>query len=89
MAVHGIGVDPQKTWEYKASNGAVNWLCNERMLPARLPRARIMTFGYDSAWYGPNAIRQNLDGLGKKLLKDLEMEREVRTLPRLVLDKIR
>jgi hypothetical protein len=42
VAVHGINGGSWKTWESKK----VMWL--KDLLPAKIPEARIMTFGYDA-----------------------------------------
>lgn len=55
----------------------MNWISNESMLPAVLPRARIMAFGYDSVWFGDSATRQTLEGVASNLLRELERKREV------------
>ncbi len=44
VAAHGLQGDAYKTWEH--DNGSL-WLRD--FLPANIPTARIMTFGYDSA----------------------------------------
>ena len=44
IAVHGLQGDAYRTWEHE--NGSL-WLRD--FLPADIPSARIMTFGYDSA----------------------------------------
>ncbi|OTA55630.1 hypothetical protein K449DRAFT_376402 [Hypoxylon sp. EC38] len=69
VAVHGIGVHPKSTWVFKENQ--VNWLKNETMLPAALPKARIMAFGYASYWFGNGAVKQTLDGASTKLLQAL------------------
>ena len=46
VAIHGIGVDADDTWE---TNG-VNWLKHSEMLPDAAPTARIMRFGWESKW---------------------------------------
>jgi hypothetical protein len=50
------------------------------MLPAALPNARIMAFGYDSVWYGDQPVRQTLDGVARKLLTELVRKRKVSSL---------
>lgn len=73
IAVHGIGADPDKTWE----TGDVNWLKDLQMLPSKVPRARIMRYGYESSWFGDDPIRQTLDNIAASLLQDLKGKRAV------------
>ncbi|KPM38862.1 hypothetical protein AK830_g7714 [Neonectria ditissima] len=69
VAVHGIGASPNTTWTHKETN--VNWLSNDTMLPAALPNARIMAFGYNSLWFGEHAVRQTVEGIATALLVEL------------------
>lgn len=46
------------------------------MLPAALPKARVMTYNYASHWFGENAIKQSLSGVANKLLHSLVDERK-------------
>ncbi|XXG99884.1 NAD-dependent isocitrate dehydrogenase [Hypoxylon texense] len=74
VAVHGIGANPGHTWVNRENS--VNWLSDPTMLPNALPKARIMTFSYESYWFGENAIRQSLAGVATKLLRAFSEERE-------------
>ncbi len=74
MAVHGIGADPDWTW---VADG-VNWLEKIDMLPKAIPNARILRFGYDSTWYGDDAVKQGLRTVATGLLESLKAERLVR-----------
>ncbi|KAI1662004.1 hypothetical protein F4813DRAFT_343179 [Daldinia decipiens] len=74
VAIHGVGAKPQYTWEDRGSK--VNWLTNPTMLPAALPKARIMTYNYASHWFGEHAIKQSLSGVAIKLLRSLVDKRE-------------
>ncbi|KAH7140282.1 hypothetical protein B0J13DRAFT_477392 [Dactylonectria estremocensis] len=48
VALHGLNGHYRKTWSTTGTSGAkVNWL--KTMLPQHVPKARIMSFGYDSA----------------------------------------
>ncbi|KAH6689853.1 hypothetical protein F5X68DRAFT_254489 [Plectosphaerella plurivora] len=74
VAVHGIGVHPLKTWTH--SKTKTNWLSDPSMLPSALPTSRILSFGYDSVWFGEKSSKQTLDGVATKLLRGLRVERE-------------
>lgn len=101
VAVHGLGANPDMTWECKpeipkanasssrqgsTSNATadvgvgkiVNWLKDSNMLPKALPRARIMRWGYNSAWFGPGSIDVRVGEIAESLLQDLFYAREVR-----------
>ncbi|KAH8589025.1 hypothetical protein B0O99DRAFT_726237, partial [Bisporella sp. PMI_857] len=73
VAVHGIAAHPEYTWTHKEKK--VNWLNEPTMLPAALPKARIMTFGYVSYWFGDDAVRQSVNGIAGKMLQALCHER--------------
>lgn len=85
LAIHGIGAHPEKTWTYSHRDPhddsemtkKVNWLSDEELLPKAFPKARIMTFGYDSVWYGEAPPRQSMNGIAKKVLEGLNEERKV------------
>ena len=51
VAVHGLQGDAYKTWTHE---NRTLWLRD--MLPAEVPNARIMTFGYESAWAFSNSV---------------------------------
>lgn len=74
VAVHGLGALPSKTWVER--NSKVNWIESEGMLPSELPKARIMTFGYDSLWAGSNPIKTDVRDIAESFLKALIAERE-------------
>jgi hypothetical protein len=75
VAVHGVGADPYYSWVTKR----VHWLENVGMLPREFPTARIMSFGYESQWFGDNAIKISLSSVAEDLLGDLQATRKVRT----------
>ncbi|KAF4829975.1 Protein SERAC1 [Colletotrichum tropicale] len=76
VAVHGIMADPNTTWTHKKTN--TNWLCDSSMLPESLKghKARIMSFGYDSRWFGKDSTRQSLHNLAEDFLYQLNQTRE-------------
>ncbi|KAK3331189.1 ribonuclease-like protein p/mrp subunit [Apodospora peruviana] len=48
VAVHGLGGDARRTWTAKERK--VSWLDDPEFLPRFLPRARILTWGYNSSF---------------------------------------
>ncbi|KAF3798632.1 hypothetical protein GCG54_00010785 [Colletotrichum gloeosporioides] len=85
VAVHGIMADPNTTWTHKKTN--TNWLSDPSMLPESLKghRARIMSFGYDSRWFGKDSTRQSLHNLAEDFLYQLNQTREACTQRPMVL----
>jgi len=75
VAVHGLGAIPDITWKEK--NSGKVWLSDKSMLPAAIPRARILRFGYDSLWMGDTPIRTTLSTIAIKLLVCLSVARAV------------
>ena len=69
VAVHGLQGDAYKTWEHE--NGSL-WL--QDFLPADLPEARIMTFGYDSTVAFSKSVA-NIEDKALELLNALSSER--------------
>jgi hypothetical protein len=45
----------------------VKWLKDPELLPSVAPNARILGCGYDSQWFGPDAIRQKASTVAKRL----------------------
>lgn len=91
VAVHGIGAHPYYSWQFSeristaSQDGGhetmlkreVHWLKDEEMLPQACPDSRVMTFGYESQWFGDGAIKQKLSSVADGLLKALRSERRV------------
>ncbi|KAH8696950.1 hypothetical protein GQ44DRAFT_98797 [Phaeosphaeriaceae sp. PMI808] len=82
VAIHGIGAHPDDSWckdvGTKESPQRVNWLGENGMLPAVVPSARIMRYGYESKWFGEGALRQKASTVAQRLLLALKRERKVR-----------
>ncbi|SPO01721.1 uncharacterized protein DNG_04394 [Cephalotrichum gorgonifer] len=90
VAVHGLGADADWTWTHKVKSpgtqgssktstpgsAPVNWLSDLNMLPDATPSARIMSFSYDSIWYGDVPVNQELSNVANTLLHRLLEERE-------------
>jgi hypothetical protein len=47
------------------------------MLPAVVPNARIMRYGYKSSWFGPDSIRHSAEIVAARLLIAARQERKV------------
>ncbi|KAF1961532.1 hypothetical protein CC80DRAFT_402666 [Byssothecium circinans] len=80
VAIHGIGAHPDDSWcknvGTKESPQWVNWLDENGMLPAVVPSARIMRYGYESKWFGEGALRQKASTVAQRLLLALKRERK-------------
>lgn len=50
------------------------------MLPAVAPDARIMRYGYESQWFGQEAMQQSASTVAERLLRALKRKREVPTV---------
>ncbi|KAH7119982.1 hypothetical protein B0J11DRAFT_401163, partial [Dendryphion nanum] len=48
----------------------------EAMLPAVVPHARIMRYGYQSQWFGEGAMRQRVSQVAQRLLLALKRNRK-------------
>ena len=82
VAIHGIGAHPDDTWSKnvgtKEDPRYVNWLSDLQMLPAAVPDVRILRYGYESAWFGQDAMRQRVSGVARRLLLSLRRVRKVK-----------
>lgn len=79
VAVHGLGGHYAHTWtwtpESSASGEQCNWLRD--LLPAQVPHARIMSFGYNSAVAGSKSIG-DIRTFGEQLLTRILLARDHR-----------
>jgi hypothetical protein len=76
-----MGAHPDNTWRKRVSSEDseryVSWLEDAEMLPAAIPNARIMRYGYRSEWFGKGAIRTKAPIISRQLLPELRDERKV------------
>ena len=85
IAVHGLGAHPDITWTSlkdpnKSKSDGKNyttWLTEEDMLPAALPKARIMRYGYASDWFGKDMVQTRASSIAKNLLNGVLNKRKV------------
>lgn len=75
-----MGAHPDDTWCQKIdgdnSPKYVNWLKDEPFLPAVVPHARIMRYGYNSRWFGDNAIKTKMSDISQTFLFELKHYRK-------------
>ena len=69
VAVHSLQGDAYKTWTH---DNRTLWLRD--ILPTEVPSARIMTFGYESAWAFSNSV-SDIDNKAVDLLNKLSAKR--------------
>lgn len=50
------------------------------MLPTVAPNARIMRYGYQSQWFGKEAMQQSASTVAERLLRALKRKRKVPTM---------
>ena len=76
-----MGAHPDDTWckgvGPEDDKHHVNWLQEADMLPAAVPNARIMRYGYYSQWFGEDAINTKESSISQQLLFDLMLKRKV------------
>ena len=81
VAVHGLGAHPDDSWCKNAGTAEEpqwrNWLIEDDMLPAVAPNARIMRYGYESQWFGQDAMQQSASTVAERLLRALKRQRKV------------
>ncbi|KAK4653773.1 hypothetical protein QC762_0087050 [Podospora pseudocomata] len=82
IAIHGLGTESPRTWEFKKRNGdgVVNWLSDGDMLPAALPKACIYTYDWNANYFA-NAPVQTLLGHADTLLGLIAEGRGSQTRP--------
>ncbi|KAK7177812.1 NB-ARC and TPR domain protein [Paraphaeosphaeria sporulosa] len=80
VAIHGLGAHPDDSWcknvGTRESPRWANWLEEESMLPVVAPNARVMRYGYQSQWFGKEAMQQSASTVADRLLRALKRKRE-------------
>jgi hypothetical protein len=76
VAIHGLNGHREKTWT--AKNG-VNWLRDANMLPAYIPNARIMSWGYNANTHSTKELSSAmyLYNHAQNLVSDLSRHRRL------------
>ncbi|OWT42418.1 Pfs, NACHT, and Ankyrin domain protein [Pochonia chlamydosporia 170] len=67
VAVHGLGSDVDWSWTYKDGERQINWLRDPNMLPAKVPKSRIIVYSYESRWHA-DAPKTRLQLCGEELV---------------------
>ncbi|KAF8234302.1 hypothetical protein L208DRAFT_1262445, partial [Tricholoma matsutake] len=71
VAIHGLDGHAMTSWT--AANDTL-WLRD--LLPKRIPRARILTYGYNAYTRGNKLANESIYSIGQKLLADLATDRD-------------
>ncbi|KAJ3558196.1 hypothetical protein NPX13_g9759 [Xylaria arbuscula] len=79
VAFHGLRAQSPKTWiawkdGQSAASGEVNWLQDPKMLPSKIPQARILTYDWN-ANYAEDASADRFLGHAEVLLNRLQQNR--------------
>lgn len=79
IVLHGLAAQSPDTWIYKRhsdnDSDRTNWLCDEQMLPAQLPRARVLTYEWN-AEFDRGASTDIFAGYADTLLSQIHIHRE-------------
>ncbi|KAF6782908.1 pfs domain-containing protein, partial [Colletotrichum musicola] len=73
IAVHGLGANVDWSWTWKdpkTPGRLVKWLQDPDMLPAVVPRSRILLYNYDSRWHA-DAPKIRLTLCGEELIRSI------------------
>jgi len=73
IAIHGVGAHAIDTWTHRAKD--VNWLIDERMLRQDVPNARVMIYGYESQWKGPETLTTTVNHIAESFVDRLITQR--------------
>lgn len=75
VLVPGLGAHPEDTWK---SPKGFNWTTSEDALIKCFPKARVLLFMYESAWFGALKVKsQIMSNISKTLLLNLQSKRKV------------
>ncbi|KAK2590299.1 hypothetical protein QQS21_012025 [Conoideocrella luteorostrata] len=75
IAVHGLGSNAEWAWICKDDGKHINWLREPDMLPAKVPKARIALYRYESKWHD-DAPKTRLQLCGEELAHSLSLFRK-------------
>lgn len=70
IAVHGLGSNVDWSWTWKGAEPHVDWLGHPDMLPAKVPRSRVLVYNYESRWH-KDAPKTRLQLCGEELLDSI------------------
>ena len=70
IAVHGLGSNVDWSWTWKNGDKCINWLQDTDMLPAKMPKLRIIVYNYESTWHA-DAPKTRLQLCGEELVRSI------------------
>ncbi|KAK1673679.1 hypothetical protein BDP55DRAFT_555924 [Colletotrichum godetiae] len=74
IAVHGLGSNVDWSWTWKGGGERIDWLRDPDMLPAKVPKSRIMVYNYESRWH-VDAPKTRLQLCGEEFIHALHLFR--------------
>ncbi|KAH7124601.1 vegetative incompatibility protein HET-E-1 [Dactylonectria macrodidyma] len=70
IAVHGLGSNVDWSWTWKDGEKRIHWLRDPHMLPAKVPKSRIIVYNYESRWHA-DAPKTRLQLCGEELVHSI------------------
>ncbi|KAH7112398.1 vegetative incompatibility protein HET-E-1 [Dactylonectria macrodidyma] len=70
IAVHGLGSNVDWSWTWKDGEKRIHWLRDPHMLPAKVPKSRIIVYNYESTWHA-DAPKTRLQLCGEELVHSI------------------
>ncbi|KAF8526900.1 hypothetical protein BU17DRAFT_82342 [Hysterangium stoloniferum] len=79
VAIHGAGGHRERSWTAKGSSQT--WLGHKDMLPRNIRNARILTYGYNTAWDEKQSYYDAMKKQARGLIADVMEYRKITTTP--------
>ncbi|KAL2868909.1 uncharacterized protein BJX67DRAFT_379844 [Aspergillus lucknowensis] len=73
IAIHGLETTSPRTWEHHKGDPKINWLTDDTMLPAAMPKAQIWAYNWTANFYN-KSIEAPLHDHARHFLKEIKKE---------------